>query len=169
MLTTGLDRPRTAHQRSVEATRQLRTILGLGDLKLLATALAEVAAEEAAKNPRFATKIQDSYRELESLVTVEQTRAPTAARPRAQLVPIRTFPGWHDPLGPLDPYYLQRLYGDNQLALALDGYSLAKLKEAAAIVEQRFPGTKPKNRARKDSVTAYIVEKVTGSPPAQHD
>jgi hypothetical protein len=48
------------------------------------------------------------------------------------------------------------------LRAALNGYSLAKLKEALAVVEQRNPGTKPRNRGRIDDVIDYIVERVAG-------
>jgi hypothetical protein len=57
----------------------------------------------------------------------------------------------------LDPYELLRVYGKGQLRAALSRYSLAKLKEAAALVEQRNAGTRPKSRSRKDEVIDYIV------------
>lgn len=44
----------------------------------------------------------------------------------------------------------------------LGGYSLVKVKQALAGVEERNPGTKPKNKSQKQALIDYIVEKVAG-------
>lgn len=161
---TTLNRvPQTVQERSVDATRHLRETLGLDDLKLLATALAEVAVAESAQRPEFANRIKSVYAELQALKATPR-RSSKAAKPSTKLVPIVAIDDVRiDPHAPLDPYFLKRLYGDSQLVAALDGYSLAKLKEAAAIVEQKHVGTKPKSKARKADIINYIVEHVAGA------
>jgi hypothetical protein len=150
-------------QRSVQATTSLREVLGLSDTKILSTALAEVAAEEARHNPDFAQRIRETYAELEQLNTSRATRSRKPATLHSELIPLRSIEGLRfDPHAPVDPYMLQTIYGDAQLRRALEGYSLARLKEAAALVEERNPGTKPTSRARKDTIIDYIVECVAG-------
>lgn len=136
-------------------------MLGLDDLKLLSASIAEAAAEEIARNEQFSRRIRDLYAELASKQGVKRTSQIPV--PAVELVPL---PGSEnvrvDPFAALDPYLLQRLYGARQLREALSVYSLSKLKEALSPVEQRNPGTKPKNKSRKDSIVDYIVEHVAG-------
>jgi hypothetical protein len=70
----------------------------------------------------------------------------------------------HIPYGPPNPFVLQQVYGDDQLALALERHPPAKLKEAVVIVQERYPGTKPK-KPTKASIIAYIVETITRTQP----
>jgi hypothetical protein len=58
-------------------------------------------------------------------------------------------------------YGLQRLYGDDQLQDALEGYTLATLKEMAQEVMERNSGTHPANQRTKDAVIDYIVTQLT--------
>ncbi len=154
-------KPRTAQQRAVAATRQLREATGLDDLKLLSTAVAELAAEEAARNPAYVSRLQAVYQELVSLHSTRPIRAQEASG--VKLVPIGNVAHQAiDPHAPLDPYYLYDLYGPEQLRAALSRYTLARLKEGLPAVEQRNAGTKPASRARKDAIIDYIVEHVAG-------
>ena len=156
-------KPLTIQQRSVEATRSLREALGLDDTKLLGTALAEVAAEEARHNPDFAQRIRQTYAELEQVNSSRTRAARTPSNIAPELIPLRTIEGLRfDPHAPIDPYMLQNIYGDAQLRHALERYSLARLKEAATLVEERNPGTRPASRAKKDAIIDYIVEHVAG-------
>jgi hypothetical protein len=50
------------------------------------------------------------------------------------------------------------VYGDDKLGRALQDYLLSMLKETSAKIEEQHPGTKPKNRANKQSVIDYIVQ-----------
>lgn len=154
-------KPRTVQQRAADATHTLRTMLGLDDLRLLSASVAEATAEEIARNERFSQRIRDLYAELASRQGIKRTNQKLALP--VELVPL---PGSEnvrvDPFAALDPFLLQRLYGSGQLRQALSVYSLSKLKEALAPVEQRNPGTKPTNRSRKDSIIEYIVEHVAG-------
>jgi hypothetical protein len=148
----------TFQERSVEATHALCEALGLSDLKVLSTALAEAATKEAKRNPGFVSLVRDTYRELESLKRPRKT-APRQRKPPPVLVPIGRVEGARiDVHASLDPYFLLQVYGSTQLRDALGEFSVEKLKEAAAVVEQRFPGTKPKNRRAKQPLVDYIVE-----------
>lgn len=154
-------KPKTVQMRAAEATRALRALLGLSDLKLLSASIAEAAAEEIVQNARFSGRIRDIYAELET-----KQQIPLSRRRQTNDVELTPLPGAEhvrvDPFAPLDPYVLQHLYGADQLRQALSVYSLSKLKEALSPVEQRHPGTKPTNKSRKDSIIAYIVEHVAG-------
>jgi len=166
----------TDQERSVLATRRLCEALGLGvvkpnELKRLTVALAEAAADEAGHNSEFAAHIRVLYERYVPVKKGKTTGSSTRSKAKPEkvkLVPVGTFDeSKFNPYGPLDPYILLQLYGTKQLALALDEYSLTALKGAASLVEQRNPGTKPKNRAKKDAVLAYIVEYVTGQGSEQ--
>jgi hypothetical protein len=147
----------------VAATAHLREVLGLDDLKLLSTALAEIVADEAARNPGFANRIRSVYQELVSLKATRPLRSPTTKPADVDLVPIGSVEHYkHDPYAPLDPNYLYQVYGAAQLRAALSRYSLATLKEASARIEEKNPGTKPTSRARKDAIIDYIVEHIAG-------
>lgn len=82
--------------------------------------------------------------------------------PQSPLVPVgRLLPGERltiDPSAPPDPAFLIRVWGRDQLALALEPYMVDMLKETAALIEAAHPGTKPTNRGRKTSLISYIVQ-----------
>jgi hypothetical protein len=148
-------------ERGAEATRALREALhlphDLSDSTILGTALAEIAAQEAQRNPSFAREVRSRYDEL--IVQRGRPATRTAQEELPPLVPIGHVPGMRiDPSAPPNPRELSIIYGHHQLARALQDYSLDSLKRAADIVQQRHPGTKPANRGRKDAVIAYIVE-----------
>jgi hypothetical protein len=67
------------------------------------------------------------------------------------------------PTPPPDPKTLMYVYGDDKLGRALQDYTLDMLKQTAANIEARHPGTKPANRSRKDAVIAYIVKYSMGT------
>jgi len=163
MATTSTPVSQTVQQRAVSATSQLRTILGLDDLKLLSVALTEAAIEELRFSPTFTARIRAIYDELAAAKPKRTPRVRLSSVNDVKLVPIgEGYDRPIDPSAPLDPYFLNGLYGANQLRLALTRYSVAKLKEGAAAVEQKNPGTKPASKARKDSLIDYIVEMVAG-------
>jgi hypothetical protein len=124
---------RTLQQRAAQATTKLREVLHLDDLKVLSTALAEAAADEAVANPAFADRILSIYRELLSLRATRPLRNDRNAALQVQLAPIAGMDiNDFDPYAPLDAYLLLRLYGSHQLRAALSGFTLAKLKQAFA-------------------------------------
>jgi hypothetical protein len=139
---------------TAEAAKHASVVLGLDDLKRLGIALAEAAADEATSNRAFAEKVRLIY----SAIPVTGKKQSVES---ADLVPIKKIPGRaFDPSAPLDPYFLLDLYGQHQLSAALEREPLSRLKEAVAIVEQRYPGTRPKNKAQKASNINYILELV---------
>ncbi len=157
--------PTTVQEQSALATRHFIAMLGLGDVKTrdyrsLTLALVEVAADEVALNPRFADRIRSRFGELtarpkQSASSAKSKKAQST--PRAVLKPIGSFDeSLFNPYGAPDPYILQQVYGNRQLTVALDGYSLQGLKQAAAAVEARNPGTKPKSKASKRALIEYI-------------
>src|SRR5262245_29752505 len=168
-------KPLTMAQRQAAAFAHASDVLGLDDAKRLAAALAEVVVEELTHNAAFTARVRERYEALAPRKPAPATprakapRAPKAlesATPRApkgeeqlpELVPIRRIEGREISLaGPLDPYFLQELYGDAQLARALDRYPLRKLQEAASLVEERHRGTRPAMRTDKEVLIAYIV------------
>lgn len=157
----------TEADRSVLATRRLCDALGLvalkpKELKHLATALAEAAADEVAARPVFAERVLDIFRELtEKPKPTTGGRQSKAKRTKAKLTPIRPVdPELFGPDRPLDPYLLHYAYGDDQLRPALEDYPPAEVKKAAGIVEQRNPGTMPKGRLGKPALIDYIVQHV---------
>lgn len=152
-------------QRGAEATRKLRQAAhlptNLRDVNVLGTALAEVAADEAQRNPRFADDLRQRYEEI-----MASQRTHRSAQKGADLPPLVPLPQAEprdrrlsiDPFAPPDPAFLIRVYGRQQLARALHDYSMDALKEAASRVQQEYPGTKPKSRASRQSVIDYIVQ-----------
>ena len=135
----GRERSQTAQatrpslrQRGVDATRNLRNALDLpanvGDSTVLGAVLAEVAAEEGRRNPRFATEVRRRYEEAMATHKPAQTGS-RQTKELPPLVPIRRIEGAHklDPFLPPDPAYFVRLYGKNQLERALQGYTVDSL------------------------------------------
>lgn len=130
---------------------------------MLTTAALEVVADEVGRNGDVARRIRESYRDL--LQSSQQTKTkPRPPKPEpVKLIPVGTVDESRiKPYGPLDPYLLFDLYGAHQLRLALDGYSLIKLKEGMAAVAARNPSTRPKSKASKAPLVDYIVEHVAG-------
>lgn len=135
----------------------------VNDTAILGTAVAEVAARESQRNPRFADDVRKVYDELAAMKRSTGTnRRPTVRQQHElpPLVPIRRTEGpLHiDPFKAPDPERLAYIYGKNQLARALQGLRVDTLKEMAAKIEQRCPGTKPTNRGHANALIAYIVE-----------
>jgi hypothetical protein len=149
-------------QRSAQALAQLAEIVERSDTKLLAVALAEGAVNEAERNRGFARSLQLLYDALAT--SAKPPRAKPTAKPRKELTPI--IAAGEVTLGRTDTpdaYLLQRVYGNDQLRDALDGYSLATLKAMAAEAMARNEGTRPSNMRSKESVLDYIVLHLTGS------
>lgn len=156
----------TLQQRSTQATHELCDALGLGvvspaELKYLALALMQVAADEAARNADFATRIRTLYLSLLPQNAAASRRTAGARSWEVKLTPIGDMDeSLIDPYGPPNPFGLQQLYGDEQLALALERYSPARLRGAVPIVQERYPGTKPKGTS-KAAIIEYIVKTLT--------
>ncbi len=130
------------------------------DSTILATALAEIAADECRRNSEFARAVRTRYDEIAALRSAGAggSRARGSRIPVSELVPIGNIPGWQsDPFSPPNPHILIQVYGRAQLARALDEYTVEALKQTAATYEAKFPGTKPTNRGQRAPLIAYIV------------
>lgn len=163
MSVTLRTRPVTLKQRNRLALQRLSESLSLEDVALLATAALEVVADEVGRNGEVARRIRESYHDLLKSPRQTKTKFHLSKPEPVKLIPVGTVDESRiKPYGPLDPYLLFDLYGAEQLRLALDGYSLVKLKEGMAAVTTRNPGTKPKSKASKAPLIDYIVEHVAG-------
>jgi hypothetical protein len=146
-------------QRGVAATQHLRDVLSLSsesiDAGILGTALAEAAAREIRRNPQFGREVSQLYRDM---MQTQARPAPPRKQQVERLVAIRHTGRVPDPFAPPDPKELMYVYGDDKLARALQDYTVDKLKQAADIVQQTHPGTRPASRAKKSALIDYIVE-----------
>lgn len=173
-MSSAVETTTTIQQRSAQATHDLCEALDLGalspaNLKYLALALTQVAVVEVSRSGDFAERIRTAYQSLLPEKPKRGTSSVQGGRPggnkawKVKLMPIGTVDeSLLDPYGPPNPFALQQLYGDEQLALALERYTPAKLKESVAIVQQRYPGTKPK-KLTKAEIINYIVRTIAAS------
>ena len=161
MSTSLARKPLTFAQRAAVATQRVAEQQHLTDLKRLAAALAELAAEEVQRNPGFAVRLRGLYEDLapqKKATTMRGTRA--AKSPAKPLTPIKRIEGFEiDPSAPLDPYLQLEIYGAEQLEAALRRHTKANLLEAVEIVQDRYPGTGPRGTS-KDALLAYIITNV---------
>jgi hypothetical protein len=160
----------TPTQQIAETTRQAAEALGLEDEnvdeKVLAAALVVAALDAIQRSESFANHLRAVYERLRTSSRASRAtpRAPAQrVAPDIDLIPMREMPDRpFVPGAAPDAYLLYDLYGVDQLPLALGRYTLRDLLLAAELVQQRHPGTKPKNKTKRESVIAYIVEHVTG-------
>jgi hypothetical protein len=155
----------TAVKRTVspsEAAKQVADTLGLADTKRVGIALASVAAEEVAHNSNFAARVRSAYATLAP--STSRKKPGTAAALASDIMPIKHVEGFElNPAAPIDPYLVYEAYGADQMPQVLEWLPLANLKESAARVEARNPGTKPVSRSSKAAVIDYIVHYVVDS------
>lgn len=170
-MSSTVDPTSTIQERTTQATHDLCAALGLenlsaANLKYLALALMQDAADEAARDADFAARIRSRYESLLPAPRATRTaRGDESKSWNVKLIPIGNMDeSLLDPYGPPNPFLLQQLYGDEQLTLALERYSPAKLKGALEIVQQGYPGTKPK-KVSKAGIIEYIVSTIRRSPP----
>jgi hypothetical protein len=165
-MSATIEQPPTVSQRTISATTQLQEIFGFKNLKALSAAIAEAAVKEARANPAFAERVRTLYQEFAPTKEAATPKGKQPSeRPKTKLkaTPIARVEGYiPDPYGPLDPSYMLKIYGPDQLPLALDDHTLDQLKVAADNLMKTHPGTKPKTKSKKADVIAYIVEIVTG-------
>jgi hypothetical protein len=148
-------------QRVKDATAQLQSLIGATDVTLLSAAVTEAAAAEALHNPAFRRAVQRIYEDL-SAKPARATASRAQAPSHSELVPLPGTEGARfDPFAPLDPYALVKLYGPQQLQTALSGYSAATLRQAVALVRQKYPQTRPTDARKPESLIAYIVQQLT--------
>jgi hypothetical protein len=108
------------------------------------------------QNPAFAARVRAVYATLAP--STAGKKPATAKALVTDLVPIRHVAGFQlNPAAPVDPYLDYEANGADQLPKAWDLFPLTKLKESAALVEDRNPGPKLVSRSSKASVIDYIV------------
>jgi hypothetical protein len=164
MSTAVSTRQLTPTQRISEATRRVSEQLGLADHKLVTAALVEAAAEGVQRNGPFATHVRTLYEKMAARPQPRRASPKSSIVPwDVELTPVKYIEGYvANPALPPDPYLLYEAYGTAQLPTALGRYKLSDLLLAAETVQQRHPGTKPKNKRNRDDVIDYIVRYVTG-------
>lgn len=141
-----------------DAAKHIGEVLGLTNSKRLGTSLASALVEEIERNPAFVDRVRTYYNDVPQVVTPK--REPKSRMPKTalvDLVPIKHVEGFEfNPAAPMDPYLLLEAFGTKQLLTILDALPTAKLKESAAKVEKRNPGTKPTSRSQKAALIEYI-------------
>ncbi len=163
-------KPLTLSQRSAAAVARAAEHLGLADQKIVATVLAELAAEQILSSASFAQQATARYSDLQpkprepraskvaSTRPIAQSGAPTT-KPR---VPARRTPGQHVNLAAtLDPRTLVPLYGNN-LPIHLQEYSAQALSEMAHVLVPGAGEKVPPQKSGKPALIAYILRHVTG-------
>lgn len=155
-------------------TRAQETLPEATNTKLLEALLLEAAVQTLLEAPAQVMRMKDRY----TAAIAKPKPKPAGGRggkrgsqavPKVsdfveQLRPIKYVPDYEVKLGEApDPYFLLDVFGEHQLERALKPRSVADLRKAAAIVEQRNPGTLPKGKVSKPGWIAYIVEYVAGA------
>ncbi len=153
MSTAVKSKPLTVAQRAAAAAQQAAEMLGADDVKRVGAALAEAALEGMRRNPSFLAHVRQLY---ESMAPRRTAAEPRRNSQRVQLVPIRQLDVEINPAAAPDPYLLLDLYGPEQLPLALQPYTLSRLKDSVGHVQKRHPGTKPDGTS-KQAVIAYLI------------
>jgi hypothetical protein len=152
----------SAQQRAQLATAQLRELIAADDAKLLTMAVLEAAAAEALRSAAFRAFVRQTYDELTAQRQSSTRPQRGRGQPSADLVPLPGSEGARfDPFAPLDPYALLRLYGPQQLRAALSGYSSTTLRAAVTAVRQQYPGTRPEDARKQESLIDYLVQQLT--------
>jgi PHD/YefM family antitoxin component YafN of YafNO toxin-antitoxin module len=155
MSTAVESKPLTLAQRSAAAAQQAAALVGADDVKRMGVALAEAALEGMRRNPSFAAHVRQLYDSMAAQRSV-RIKDPKRTTSRVELVPIRRLDVEINPAAPPDPYLLLDLYGPEQLPLALEPYTLPRLREAVKQVQARHPGTKPHGTS-KPAIIDYLV------------
>ncbi len=163
MPSTATAKRLTVTQRVAQAAEVTAQHLHVDDSKRASAALAEAAVEELLCNPAFAQRVRGWYDELAPAAPkrARTTAGRTQRTPKRELVPLRIVEsGEVNISAPLNPYLTYEMYGADQFADALREYSLSNLKEAVEIVQERNPGTKPRNKGQKEPIIEYLVQYV---------
>jgi hypothetical protein len=161
MSTTLDQKSLTIAQRTTKATEEAAAMLGLDDVKLVGAVVLERALGELRRNGGFAQDVREAYQAAKPKKAAPAPRGARAPKPKVVLRPLHTDETHQINIAAaVDPYYLYRTFGAEQLPLALEQFSAAKLlDEAVPLVQQRHPGTQPSSRGKK-AVIGYLVRYV---------
>lgn len=156
---TSTTKLQTYTQRASSAAVQAAERFSFIDEKRMLAALSEIALDEMRRNPSFAVRVRDRYEELAPQKTPKPSKSQKHEKPK--LIPIKELPNFRlETTSRLDPWFILEYFGDSQLETALRMQTIGNLKEAIAVVEERFPGTAPKGRVTKEVAITYILEHV---------
>jgi hypothetical protein len=159
-LTIEASAPTPAQRSNAAVERAQRTLPDASNAKLLQAILLEEAARQVVEDHVFADVVMSRYRQS----------APTRVRGGRQSRPLPRASDIAEPLvavNPIadyeiqlraapDPYFILQVFGDKQLAKALNQRSLADVRKAAKLVEERNPGKHPAAKT-KAGLIAFIV------------
>jgi hypothetical protein len=167
MSTTLDQKSLTVAQRTAKATEEAAAILGLDEVKLVGAVVLESALEELRQHRAFAQRVREAYQVAVQPKPKKTPARKPAARPaksKVELKPLRTDATHQINIAAaIDPYYLNEVFGPEQLPLALGQFSAKKLMdEAVPLVQRRHPGTVPSNKRNQQVIIAYIVHHVAG-------
>jgi hypothetical protein len=170
MLTTTIDAPPDSVPKRIDlAAKQCYTALGLTnvkkkDSKSLELVLLQIVAGEIAHNAVFAQRAREACQQALASATKPASRTrSTASTAEKRSTPVRRVdPSRFSARVPIDPYAFWEQYGDEQFHEKLNGWHIDTLRAAAASVQHRNPGTKPKSKSRSVDLIDYIVRYVTG-------
>jgi hypothetical protein len=165
-MTTVSTKSQTLQQRLNQVVQKTSESLHLHDPKILTLAIAEAAASLVNTDATFAERVSAIYDDISSSLGSKTTsKTPKDTEKNHQrLIPLKKIVGREfDITAAPDPNFLLELYGEEQLPLALGKYTLKQLQEGASVVEQRFPGTKPKGKTTKADLIKYMISSVVGS------
>lgn len=141
-----------AHDAWRSPRRRAAEALGVAPDAALQRALLETAAEEVERSSAFAERVRAR------VTPTSRVLRPSIHAEAEPLVPrSRIADAQLDPYGPPDPHYLARLYGLDQLPLALAAYSYASLRESAARLATSGPAPSAPLPRAKDALIALLV------------
>lgn len=154
------EKPPTYPQRVSAAAAAANARFNFTDEKRMQAALAEIASEELNRNPAFAVRVRNRYEELAPVKATSPAKA-SSKTSKPKLVPIKEMPGFQlDVTRRLDPWFILEYFGPRQLDTALRMQTLSNLREAIAVVEERYPGSAPKGKVTKETAVTYILRHV---------
>ncbi|MGH2504176.1 MAG: hypothetical protein ACRDID_16840 [Ktedonobacterales bacterium] len=154
------EKPLTYPQRVSAAAATANARFNFTDEKRMQAALAEVALDELGRNPGFAVRVRNRYEELAPVKATKPSKASSKAS-KPKLVPIKEMPGFQlDVTRRLDPWFILEYFGPEQLDTALRMQTIGNLREAIAVVEERYPGSTPRGKLTKEIAITFILQHV---------
>lgn len=148
-------KPPSPTQRNKQAVEGIVAALSATDEKSAITAALEVVNEQLASDAALRQRMGEKYQELLAL-------APRKQEVDLGPAPVRIAGDWttYSPSAKFDPYRRVVEYGQHQLRAVLVRATQTRLREAAKIVMERNPGTKPTSLSSNPAMIDYIMEHV---------
>ncbi len=150
--------------RSALATRQFCEALGVGvvgpkNLTYLTVALTEVVAHEIQHNAALRERIRRLYEELVPPATSRTKRSNSNTKvTNGEGSSKASKTTKVSPTDAPDLQLLAQHFSGDDLFAQLRKYDLPSLKKVVALVQEKYPGTKPKTLSKKDDIVAYLLQ-----------